>query len=113
VLAIPFFKLIVTGATFPTIVLILVLFAIFSAMIAGPGPATISELFTTTQRSAGVSIGAAIAVVIFGGFAPFIATLLIEKTGSTIAPAYYVVGCAILTGVTILTVREAAKSTLR
>jgi MHS family proline/betaine transporter-like MFS transporter len=112
-LTVPFFQIIVTGTTFSTIAFILALFGLFSATIAATGPATISELFATKRRSTWVSIGSAIAVLIFGGFAPFIATLLIEKTGSPISPAYYVVACAILTGITALTLRETAKLPLR
>ena len=40
------------------------------------------------------SVGYNGAVMVFGGFAPFIATFLIRETGSPIAPSYYVVFCA-------------------
>jgi MHS family proline/betaine transporter-like MFS transporter len=38
----------------------------------------------------------ALAVAIFGGFAPFIATWLIATTGSPLSPAYYVIFAAVV-----------------
>jgi MFS transporter, MHS family, proline/betaine transporter len=113
VLSVPLFNVIVSGASLVMIAFVQSVFAFLSALNSGPGPAAISELFTTRQRSTLVSVGVAIAVVVFGGFAPFIATILIEKTGTPIAPAYYVVACALITGLTVLTMRETAKQPLR
>jgi hypothetical protein len=42
-----------------------------------------------------LSLAYNLAVMIFGGFAPFFVTWLIEATGDPLAPAYYVMfGCA-------------------
>jgi hypothetical protein len=43
--------------------------------------------------------------MLFGGFAPFIATLLVRITGVTIAPAFYVTAAAVLSFLVIACVR--------
>ncbi|RBJ71127.1 MFS transporter, partial [Pseudomonas sp. MWU12-2534b] len=65
------------------------LFCTLMELAYGPGPTAVSELFPVRVRSTGVSIGYNLAVMIFGGFAPFIVTWLAGSTGSPIAPVYY------------------------
>lgn len=73
------------------------LLAFSIACFSGPGPAAIAEIFRTRSRTAGMSIAYSLAVAIFGGFAPFIATWLIARTGNPVAPAWYVIGAAVIT----------------
>jgi MFS transporter, MHS family, proline/betaine transporter len=56
----------------------------------GPFSTAVAEQFPTRVRSTGVAIVYNIAVMLFGGFAQFFVTWLIEVTGSPIAPAFYV-----------------------
>jgi MHS family proline/betaine transporter-like MFS transporter len=113
VLPVPLYGIIVGKPGFGTILLIQMVLSVLTAMIAGVGPAAISELFPTHRRATLVGISSAIAVTVVGGFAPFISTILIDKTGSPVAPAYYVVAAALFTGVTLLTIRETAHQRLR
>lgn len=55
-----------------------------------PVPALLGRLFATRSRAAGLSISYSLAVTIFGGFAPFIATWLIGYTGDSLSPAWYI-----------------------
>jgi len=55
-----------------------------------PVPALMGRLFGTRGRTTGLSISYSLAVTVFGGFAPFIVTWLIGKTGNALSPAYYV-----------------------
>jgi MHS family proline/betaine transporter-like MFS transporter len=64
-------------------------------------------------RYTALSIGYNIAVAIFGGFAPFIATWLIRETGSTLAPSFYLMAAAAITFVIVLNIREMAFEPLR
>jgi MHS family proline/betaine transporter-like MFS transporter len=85
--------------THPTFIALLLAQLAFGALIAaftGPAPATMAELFPVTVRSSGLSVAYNFAVTIFGGFAPFIATWLIQATGSSLAPAGYVMFAAVL-----------------
>lgn len=46
------------------------------------------------------------AVVLFDGFAPLIATLLVSVTGNPLAPAFYVMTGAALSAIAVLTMKE-------
>jgi MHS family proline/betaine transporter-like MFS transporter len=72
------------------LVLAQILFALLIAGFTGPAPAAMAELYPPALRSTALSIGYNFAVTVFGGFAPFITTWLIARTGSSLAPAWYV-----------------------
>lgn len=52
-------------------------------------PSVMADIFPVATRASGMSISYNIAVTVFGGFAPFICTLLISATGSQFAPGFY------------------------
>ncbi|AOY94501.1 MFS transporter [Cupriavidus sp. USMAA2-4] len=56
----------------------------------------ITEVFPRAVRATGLSIVYGIGVSIFGGFAQFLSTWLIELTGSRLAPAWYVMALGVL-----------------
>jgi MFS transporter, MHS family, proline/betaine transporter len=85
----------------------------FLSLYAGGCPAAYAELFPTRVRYTALSIGYNIAVAIFGGFAPFIATWLIRETGNPLAPAFYVIAASIITFVILTRIRETAFSPLK
>ena len=60
------------------LILVQILFAILISMFSGAGPAAIAEIFPTRTRSTWMTSGYALAVAIFGGFAPFISVWLIS-----------------------------------
>ncbi|MFI4995951.1 MAG: MFS transporter [Hyphomicrobiales bacterium] len=86
---------------------------VFLSFFSGACPAAYSEIFPTRVRYTALSIGYNIAVAIFGGFAPFIATWLIKATGNNLAPAYYLIAAAVVTFLVVLRIRETAFSPLR
>lgn len=86
---------------------------VFLSFFSGACPATYSEIFPTKVRYTALSIGYNIAVAIFGGFAPFIATWLIKVTGSSLAPAYYLIAAAVITFLVVLRIKETAFSPLK
>ena len=63
---------------------------------AGAAPlfAFMTEMFPTRVRASSVSIGYNASVMLFGGTAPFIATFLIDRTGSNVSPSFYLVAAA-------------------
>src|SRR5438045_9780110 len=89
------------------------LMVVLYAPYAGTCPSFYTELFPTRVRYTALSIGYNIAVAVFGGFAPFIATFLVQQTGSTTAPAIYVIAAAIVTLIILLRTRETAFQPLR
>ncbi|KIG02123.1 MFS transporter [Caballeronia concitans] len=88
----------------PTVMSLVVLQAaagILKAGYSGPMPALMSEIFPTRVRSTGLSIGYALGVTLFGGFAPTIVEAFIHVTGDKLAPSYYVLLAAVLSGVSL------------
>ena len=112
VLGYPFFLMASSGNVGLTILSQLLMILLY-VPYAGACPAYYAEIFPTRVRYTALSIGYNIAVAIFGGFAPFIATFLVRETGSSYAPAFYVIAAAIVTGSILLRTRETAFAPLR
>ncbi|WP_246708258.1 MFS transporter [Bartonella sp. HY038] len=64
-------------------------------------PALIADIFPTNVRSTGLAVSYNISVTIFGGFAPLIATWLIDKTHNNLAPSFYVIATVVLSLIAI------------
>ena len=73
------------GALLTMQIILCSLFGIFN----GPISTALAEQFPTRVRSTALAISYNIAVMLFGGFAQFFVTWLIQATGTPIAPAYY------------------------
>jgi MHS family proline/betaine transporter-like MFS transporter len=86
--------------------------AVMLAMYAGPLCAVLSELFPTKVRFTALSIGYGLAVTIFGGFAPFIATFLIQRTGSQVSPAAFLIFGAIISAATLIAIKDPTNAPL-
>jgi MHS family proline/betaine transporter-like MFS transporter len=82
--------------------------AVIEAVYVSSAVAAGVELFATRVRYSGFSIGCNVCVAAFGGTTPYVVTWLIAQTANNVAPAYYVVATAIVSLLTILTLRETA-----
>ncbi len=111
-LAYPLFQFLVGTPTGFGLVITQSVAAVLLAMYAGPLCAVLAELFPTKVRFTALSIGYSLAVTIFGGFAPFIATFLIRETGSQVSPALYVVFAAIVSSVTLFLIKDPTNAPL-
>jgi MFS transporter, MHS family, proline/betaine transporter len=78
------------------------------AMVAGAGPVMLTELFPTRLRSTPIGIGYNVSVAIFGGFGPFICTYLVQRTGQAVAPAYFLLGCCLVSIVCVMALKDRA-----
>lgn len=68
-------------------------------LIAGPGPAMLSEMFPTTVRYTGLGLAYSLSNAVFSGSAGLIITALINSTANLDIPAFYVmITCAISAG---------------
>jgi MHS family proline/betaine transporter-like MFS transporter len=112
VLPYPIFNFLVSGASYAQLIMVQILFAILISMFSGPGPAAIAEMFPTHARSTWMTSGYALAVAIFGGFAPFISVYLIDKFGSPLAHTFYLIAAAIVSTIVIAMMRETAHEPL-
>jgi MHS family proline/betaine transporter-like MFS transporter len=66
------------------------------------------EMFATRVRYSGFGVGYNLCVAVFGGTTPYIVTWLTASSADPIAPAYYIVVAALISLVTVLTLRETA-----
>ncbi len=75
--------------------------AVFAAgaivgLMAGPGPAMLSEMFPTTVRYTGLGLSYSLSNAVFAGSAGLIITELIKRSDNADMPAYYaMVTCAV------------------
>lgn len=67
--------------------------AVFSGVVTA---ALLSEVFPTRARYTASAITYNLAYTLFGGTAPLVATWLIDYTGNTLSPAFYLVAVAVL-----------------
>jgi MFS transporter, MHS family, proline/betaine transporter len=95
-----------------TIVLIQIAFGALLTMNDGTLPCFLSEIFPTRVRYSGFAFCFNAANALFGGTAPFVATWLIHTTGSKLAPAWYMVGAAVVALVAMLASRETSRAPL-
>ena len=103
---------VISGATYTQLILVQILFALLISCFSGAGPAAISEMFPTRMRSTWMTSGYALAVAIFGGFAPFIAVYLIDRFGSPLAHTFYLMAAAVVSTIVIAMMRETAHEPL-
>lgn len=111
-LSYPLFLLVSTG-NFLFIVVGQVLFALIICLFSGPGPAALVEMFPTNVRYSALGVSYNLAVAAFGGTAPFVATFLIDRTGSNLAPGIYLIIAAVITLVFVARMRETYSEPLR
>lgn len=103
------FHLIASGVSLFLIAAIQIVLAFAGGALSGVLPAAIAGLYETRERSTWTSFGASVAAAMFGGFAPFIATLLIDRTGIPGSPGWYVAATAALTIVAALSYRDSSR----
>lgn len=103
--SIPLFTMMAEHRSATSVIVATAVAGVFSGLFSGTAPTYLCELLPTRVRYTALSVGYNGAVMLFGGFAPFIATLLVRVTGVTIAPAFYVTAAAALSLVVIVCVR--------
>jgi MFS transporter, MHS family, shikimate and dehydroshikimate transport protein len=96
VLAFPLFWLFDTGSTALVTLALLLVFLCSHAPMYAPQGAFFSELFGTSVRYSGASLGAQLSAAVAGGFSPLIATALLPKYGPN-AIALYIILMAVIT----------------
>ena len=102
----PFFTWIHAHPSFLHLVLMQTVLCSIAGAFSGPISTAVAEQFPVGVRSTGLAVAYNMAVMLFGGFAQFIVTWLVEKTGSPIAPAYYVMFGAMVGLVAALSLRD-------
>jgi MHS family proline/betaine transporter-like MFS transporter len=101
----PVFYLMVAYPSLATAIFAAGWLSLVKAGYSGVLPSQLAELFPTAVRGIGVSLSFAIAVTIFGGFTPFVATWLIAVTGNSLSPSFYIMFTAALSIIALVFVR--------
>lgn len=108
---VPAFAMLSTDS-FLVIIVVQVLLGGMLTLNDGTLPSFLAELFPTHVRYSGFAISFNLSNALFGGTAPFMATLLISVTHNKLAPAWYLVGAAIVSMVAVLIAKETAHRNL-
>lgn len=95
IFSVPLFMALPT-AGFAVVVAVEIGFTILLTMNDGTLPTYLAESFPTDVRYSGFALSFNLANALVGGTAPFVCTWLIARTGSILAPAWYLVVIAVL-----------------
>lgn len=109
---VPAFMLLETKS-FAVILLVQIGLGAMLSLNDGTLPSFLAELFPTKNRYSGFAVSFNLSNALFGGTAPFVATLLIRQTGSDLAPAFYLVAAAVVSLVAVALARETSREALR
>ena len=109
---VPLFMLLDTGL-FVVILLVQVVLGAMLTLNDGTLPSFLAELFPTRVRYCGFAVSFNLSNAIFGGTAPFVATLLIKLTGTPLAPGFYLMAAAFVTLVAVAVAKETGHAPLR
>ena len=110
-LTIPAFMLLSTG-NFLVIILVQILLGAMLTLNDGTLPSYLAEMFPTRVRYSGFAVSFNLSNALFGGTAPFVATVLIATSGSVLAPGWYLMGAAAISLVAVACSVETSKKPL-
>ncbi|MDI9918996.1 MFS transporter, partial [Rhodococcus sp. IEGM 1379] len=74
-------------------------------LVAGPGPAMLSEMFPTSVRYTGLGLAYSLSNAVFSGCAGLIITWLIKETSNLDIPAYFVMATCAVSAIALSTLR--------
>lgn len=95
------------------IVLAITIGLCFHALMYAGQPAIMSEMFPTRMRYSGVSLGYQVTSILAGSLAPIIASALLQRYGSWVPVAIYILIACAITVVAVLTLTETRGASLR
>jgi MFS transporter, MHS family, proline/betaine transporter len=105
VLVVPLYRMLFS-LDFVQVTLAQIALTLITALVIGPVPSTMAEMFPARTRFSSMSIGYNGSLAVFGGTAPMVAGILTRQTGSQLSPAYYLMGLAVVSGAAIWFGRE-------
>ncbi|GAB4100642.1 MFS transporter [Sinomonas halotolerans] len=108
---VPAFMLLDTGS-FTAVLLVQIALGAMLTLNDGTLPSFLAELFPTRIRYSGFAVSFNLANAVFGGTAPFVATLLIGAMHTKLAPAWYLVAAAVVSLLAVLRAKETSNRPL-
>lgn len=112
ILTVPAFMALDSGS-FLVIVLVQILLGAMLTLNDGTLPSYLAEMFPTKVRYSGFAVSFNVSNALFGGTAPFVATLLISASGNLLAPGWYLMGAAVISLIAVLCSAETSRKPLR
>ena len=112
VLTVPSFMLLSTGS-FLIVILVQILLGAMLTLNDGTLPSFLAELFPTKVRYSGFAVSFNLTNAIFGGTALFVSTLLVEISGSKLAPGWYLMAAAVVSLIAVSLAKETSKAPLK
>lgn len=107
ILALPLLKILQAESSTLAVKAVVVLIAGgLVGVLAGPGPAMLSEMFPTRVRYTGLGVAYSLSNALFSGCAGLIITGLIKQTGNLDIPAYYVMATAVVSIAALMTLNK-------
>jgi MHS family proline/betaine transporter-like MFS transporter len=110
-LTVPAFMLLDTGS-FAMVLLVQIALGAMLTLNDGTLPSFLAELFPTRIRYSGFAVSFNLSNAVFGGTAPFMATLLIGMMHTKLAPAWYLVAAAAVSLVAVMCAKETSNRPL-
>ena len=104
--SLPAFVVLNAHASLAVLILMVCWVSLLKSFFSGALPSLMAKIFPVATRMSGMSLAYNIGVPIFGGFAPFFAQLLIDLTGSKLAPSYYIIVTALLSLAALIAIRR-------
>ena len=105
----PLFSWMYANQSFASLLTAQVILCCLLGVMFGPISTALAEQFQAHVRTTGLGTAYNMAVMLFGGFAPFFVTWLIQATGLPIAPAFYVMFGAVAGILASLLLKERAR----
>jgi MHS family proline/betaine transporter-like MFS transporter len=106
VVAYPAFSYLIAAPSTERLIVTQIAVAVFMLIYTAPASAVLAELFPTPVRATGISLTYSLGVAVFGGFTPAIITALIDWTAQPVSVAFYLMGAAAISLVTVLTLTD-------
>jgi MFS family permease len=102
----PLLSLLTSSPNLTNLVIVQFAGAILYGTVFGVIPTLLPELFPTNVRYTGISVSIGFAQMIFGGTSPFINSYLVQLTGNPVAPAFWVMVVAVISGIAMLMTKD-------
>jgi MFS transporter, MHS family, proline/betaine transporter len=104
--AYPAFLLVTRYAVLSILIALVCWLSLVKTSYSGVLPSLMAEIFPTRTRCTGIALSYNISAPIFGGFASLISTWLIQISGNSLAPSFYLMLTALVSIGALLLVRS-------
>lgn len=102
----PCFQWLVAAPSMERLMAVIALLAVLLALQTAPAITMLPELFPKSVRTTGMSVVYGLGISVFGGFAQFFVTWLLQVTGNPMAPAWYLMVTVSLSTVVLFWIQD-------